>query len=144
MTDEVRPLNEDDGQAGDESRSRWILAGVSSGDDPKKVVSDNIGGPEDDEQQALSLEEAMLGDYEAEYLVTDDDVVREGEDLDLPSLDDGFDDSEQVYEAELADDPFDGMSAEEIEEADGSPGSCLVYKSPSPRDQRGSRMPSSA
>ena len=28
--------------------------------------------------------------------------------------------------------------------ANGQPGTCLLYTSPSPRDQRGSRMPSSA
>ena len=30
------------------------------------------------------------------------------------------------------------------EGANGVPGTCLLYTSPSPRDQRGSRMPSSA
>ena len=40
-------------------------------------------------------------------------------------------------------DDLDGLEVPERQTVDGV-GGCLLYTSPSPRDQRGSRMPSSA
>ena len=63
----------------------------------------------------------------------DDDVAETGGDVDVESLlDQG-----QVIEKEL-DDSADTPALKILTKI------CLLYTSPSPRDQRGSRMPSSA
>ena len=73
----------------------------------------------------------------------DDSVIRErrfkiGANIDIGDLGLG-DDSEEVAEPNSP--SFDKNETVEVDEALGD---CLLYTSPSPRDQRGSRMPSSA
>ena len=49
-----------------------------------------------------------------------------------------------VWASSLAEGNADGEFTTYVITADGNTAGCLLYTSPSPRDQRGSRMPSSA
>ena len=98
--------------------------------DPFDFFAEETGGVALlDEQPSLIAEE------------DDDDAEEEDEEYEYEDVDEEDDEYEYEYEEEDEDGEVIEDGDEEVDEDDDD---CLLYTSPSPRDQRGSRMPSSA